>query len=274
MSTHRCGVALIGLSVVGLVLACDRRDPLSTRPSASRSSGAMLASRDAADDGEGDGDVCSIESLHGGYGFVRAGVSTAGPLAGVGLVTYDGTGNWSSTETLSRNGTFSFDAASSGTYTVTPDCAGKLFSGDVEVGRLSIADGGKTVFQLDETAQNQIAATEKRVPQNCSDATVDGDYAFYRTGTTSTGPLSSTGLAHYDGAGGGSAVQTNIRNGVINPDAALNPGVYELNGDCTGKLFFGGREIARVVVVDKGREIYQISEGAGNTVTGVQRRAN
>jgi hypothetical protein len=63
-------------------------------------------------------------------------------------------------------------------------------------------------------------------------------------------------------------------NGVINPDAALDPVPYEVNPDCTGKLFFGGREIARVVVVDKACEIYQISEGAGNTVTGVQRRVN
>jgi hypothetical protein len=274
MGKHAFGAALLGLGVVGLVLACDKRDPLSARPSASRSSGAILASRDAEDDGAGDGDICSVASLHGGYGFVRSGVSTAGPLAGVGLVSYDGAGNWTSTETLSRNGTFSFDVASSGTYTVSATCAGKLFSGDVEIGRLSIAENGKTVLQLDETAQNQIAATEKRAPQNCSNASVEGDYAFYRSGTTGTGPLSSVGLAHYDGAGGGSAVQTNIRNGVINPDAALDPVPYEVSADCTGKLFFGGREIARVVVVDKGREIYQISEGAGNTVTGVQRRVN
>jgi hypothetical protein len=93
-------------------------------------------------------------------------------------------------------------------------------------------------------------------------------------GVTSGGPLSAVGLAHYDGAGSSSAVQTNIRNGVVNPDVSVSPAPYEVNADCMGKLFFGGREIARFVVVDNGREVYQLSEAAGNTVTGVQRKVD
>jgi hypothetical protein len=269
MNKQAARAALLSLALVGFALACDKREPLASGLSASRH-GANIFS--ASDDAAAD-DVCTVETLSGGYGFTRSGTTTAGPLAAVGLTTYDGAGNWVTTQSLSRNGAFTFDATSSGTYVVNADCTGKLFSGDQEIGRLSIVEGGKTVFHLDETAQNQVTGTQKRVPrQGCSNASLTGSYGFYRSGMTSGGPLAAAGLAQYNGAGGSSAVQTNIRNGVINPDVAVDPTPYEVSADCTGRLFFGGREIARFVVVDKGREVYQLSEAAGNTVTGVQRR--
>lgn len=262
MNKEAVSAALVSVTLIGFALACDKREPVAPA--------FRLSASDDLDTGD---DVCTVATLSGGYGFTRFGATTAGPLAAVGLTTYDGAGNWVTTQSLSRSGAFSFDVASSGTYAVNEDCTGKLFAADQEVGRLSIVEGGKTVFHLDETAQNQVTATQKRVPrQGCSNASLQGSYGFYRSGITSGGPLASAGLAHYDGAGTSSAVQTNIRNGVINPDVAVDPAPYEVSADCTGRLFFGGREIARFVVVDKGREVYQLSEAAGNTVTGVQRR--
>lgn len=269
MGKYAAGTGLIAL-VVGLALGCEQRNPLATTMAAARTTKQSLSLSDDADDGPSD---CSVGALRGSYGLLRQGTTTAGPLGAVGLISYDGNGNWVSTQSTSRNGSFSFDVTTSGTYTVNADCTGKYFSADQEIGRLMIVDHGKTVFQLDETAQNQVTATQKQVPHDCSVATLDGDYGFWRSGITSTGPLVSLGRAHYDGAGAGSVVQTNIRNGVINPDQVLDPTPYEINPDCSGRLFFRGVEIGRVVVVDKAREIYILSESAGNTVVGVGRPA-
>jgi len=261
----------VSIALLGLVaLACDRRDP----PSGLTASSALAASRAMAV-GEDAEEGCTLASLRGGYGFVRAGTSTAGPLATVGLTTYDGAGNWSATQSLSRNGAFTFDATASGTYVVNADCTGRVFSSGQEVARLAIVDRGRTVFQLNETAGNEVTEIQKKVKNGgCTVASLEGDYGFFRTGMTTAGPLAAGGLAHYDGAGSSSAIQTNIRNGIINPDVSVAPAPYEVSADCTGKLFFGGREIARFVVVDNGREVYQLSEAAGNTVTGVQRKVN
>lgn len=244
-----------------LVLGCDRSDPAS----------ALSASRSVQALEEG----CSVATLRGGYGFVQNGISTAGPLAAVGLTTYDGSGNWETIQSLSRNGALSFDETSAGTYVVNADCTGKVFSGGEEIARLSVVDHGRAVFQLNLTAGNQVPALHKRVNRGgCTVASLEGDYGSSRGGMTSGGPLYAVGLAHYDGAGSSSAVQTNVRNGVVNRDVSVSPAPYEVNADCTGKLFFGGREIARFVVVDNGRELYQLSEAAGNTLTGVQRKVD
>lgn len=270
MGKYTAGTGLLALAVIGLALGCEQRNPLATTMAAARTAKQGLSLSDDAEEGPTD---CSVAGLQGSYGLLRQGTTTAGPLGAVGLISYDGNGNWVSTQSTSRSGSYSFDVATSGTYTVNADCTGKYFSADQEIGRLMIVDHGKTVFQLDETPQNQVTVTQKQVPHDCSAATLDGDYGFWRSGITSTGPLVSLGRAHYDGTGTGSAVQTNIRNGVINPDQVLDPTPYEINADCSGKLFFRGSEIARVVVVDKGREIYILSESAGNTVVGVQRPA-
>jgi hypothetical protein len=276
MRKHAASASLIAVGLIALALGCDRRDPVALKTSAQRSAGPSLSRSDdpslsrSDDEDEGAG-ICAVAGLHGGYGFLREGTTTAGPLAAVGVMSYDGAGNWTATQSLSRNGTFSFDETTSGTYTVNSDCSGKLFSAGQEIGRIMVIDGGKTVFQLDETAQSQVIGRQKRAPRQCSNATLEGDFGFYRSGITATGPLASVGRGHLDGAGNGSAVQTNIRNGVINPDQVLDPTPYEVSADCSGKLFFGGREIGRLVVVDKGREFYIMSESAGNTVSGVER---
>src|SRR5258706_14721731 len=44
--------------------------------------------------------------------------------------------------------------------------------------------------------------------EGCSVATLNGTFGFYRTGTTSVGPLAGVGLATYDGNGNSTARQT------------------------------------------------------------------
>ena len=48
--------------------------------------------------------ACSTKTLHGSYGFYRSGTTTStGPLTAVGIGFYDGNGNVTATQTISRN---------------------------------------------------------------------------------------------------------------------------------------------------------------------------
>jgi hypothetical protein len=70
--------------------------------------------------------VCSLRSITGSYGYTVNGTNlSSGPLAAVGLVSSDGTGNLTASETDSLNGTI-VRRTITGTYTVNPDCTGTV----------------------------------------------------------------------------------------------------------------------------------------------------
>ena len=107
----------------------------------------------------------------------------------------------------------------------------------------------------------------------CSNASLNGSYGFYRTGSTPIGPLAALGSLTFDGAGIVTGSQSISRNGAFQFDVPII-GLYVVNADCTGKFLGpdGVTEIARVVVTDRGNGIYTFSETAGNAVYGVARR--
>ena len=107
----------------------------------------------------------------------------------------------------------------------------------------------------------------------CSNKTLNGSYGTYRTGSTSTGPLAALGILFFDGNGTVSGSQSISRNGVFTFDVEILPGPYEVAADCTAKFFTDtGVEVARVVIVDGGNEIFLFSETAGNAVYGVGKK--
>jgi hypothetical protein len=115
-------------------------------------------------------------------------------------------------------------------------------------------------------------ADDRDAGKACSNATLNGSYGFYRTGTTPTGPLASIGILFFDGNGNATATQSTSRNGVFTFDVVV-PGTYEVAEDCTGKEFTpNGVEFARIVIVGGGKGFYLFSETAGNTVYGVGRK--
>lgn len=106
----------------------------------------------------------------------------------------------------------------------------------------------------------------------CSNKTLNGSYGTYRTGSTSTGPLAALGILFFDGNGNASGRQNISRNGVFIFDNPIS-GPYEVAADCTAKFFTDtGVEVARVVIVDGGNEIFLFSETAGNAVYGVGKK--
>ena len=118
----------------------------------------------------------------------------------------------------------------------------------------------------DARAENKLAS------KGCSNATLNGSFGFYRTGSTPDGPLAALGIINYDGIQNFSGSQSISRNGEYDFDIPLAGG-YAVAADCTGIGFRpDGVEFFRLVVIDGGRGLYIFSESNGNAVYGVGRK--
>jgi hypothetical protein len=112
---------------------------------------------------------CSNATLNGSYGFYRTGTiplpdGSRGSLAAVGIQFFDGNGNMTATQSISRNGVFTFDVGGSGPYEVAEDCTGKGFSeSGVELFRFVIVDGGEGLYGLSETSGNAVYEVVRRI---------------------------------------------------------------------------------------------------------------
>ena len=92
--------------------------------------------------------ACSEKTLKGSYGFYRNGTTSTGPLAALGILFFDGNGNVSGSQSISRNGVFTFDVPiPPGPYEVAADCTAKFLTDTgVEVARVLIVDGGNEII--------------------------------------------------------------------------------------------------------------------------------
>jgi hypothetical protein len=75
--------------------------------------------------------ACSPETIRGSYGISTTGsivfAGPVGPVADVGVITFDGNGGASQTTTVSLSGTIIPNRTSlSGSYVVNPDCTGDI----------------------------------------------------------------------------------------------------------------------------------------------------
>jgi hypothetical protein len=114
---------------------------------------------------------CSVATLEGGFarkdtGFVMAAPATAGPLAGVVLVTFDGHGAFTSTGFSSLNGNVS-ESKGTGTYTVNPDCTGNYTSvsstGRTGTAFFVIADNGNEIHIIPTNPGASITCIARKV---------------------------------------------------------------------------------------------------------------
>ena len=108
--------------------------------------------------------ACSNKTLNGSFGTYRTGSTSTGPLAALGILFFDGNGNVSGSQNISRNGIFTFDAPISGPYEVAADCTARfLMDNGVEVARVVIVDGGKGFYEFSETAGNAVYGVGKKI---------------------------------------------------------------------------------------------------------------
>jgi hypothetical protein len=107
--------------------------------------------------------LCSLDTLRGTYGFYRTGSTPDGPLAAIGTVTYDGKGNFTATQSVSRNGNYNFDVEFSGTYTLNGHCAGAAFLDGAEFARMVVTDDGHGLYLLSESPGNAVYGVARRM---------------------------------------------------------------------------------------------------------------
>jgi hypothetical protein len=115
-----------------------------------------------------DNGACSVASVNGAYGFFRTGDVPAGPLAAVGIATFDGKGSSTARQTTRRFGVTTSDLfttpAAPGTYEVDPDCAGRGFLPDGSVFvHFVVVDGGKELFILSLSDSNTVYGVMKKI---------------------------------------------------------------------------------------------------------------
>jgi len=93
---------------------------------------------------------CRVATLNGRYGLTFSGYSTNGavpapisafiPVAGGGLVTFDGNGNLSASETVNLGGKIE-SVNLPGTYTVNSDCTGSFTTANAHLNLVIVRNG-------------------------------------------------------------------------------------------------------------------------------------
>jgi hypothetical protein len=107
---------------------------------------------------------CSLDTLEGGYGVTFNGLFTRGavpaainnftPVAGVGLVTFDGDGNLSDLGSTSVGGQI-VPVNVTGTYTVNSDCTGTFTTPNAHL-NLVIVRNGREIRALNTGLGNVV----------------------------------------------------------------------------------------------------------------------
>jgi hypothetical protein len=103
------------------------------------------------------------------------------------------------------------------------------------------------------------AAPNARAAQ-CSNASLRGMYGFHGFATIVPAgtPRAIVGVFTLDGHGSWTAALTVNDNGTITHPANPGPNTYVVNADCTGTLFPSSGGSVEIVVVDGGKEFYQM----------------
>jgi hypothetical protein len=110
--------------------------------------------------------VCSNASLKGSFGFYRTGATSAGPLAALGILHFDGKGTVSGSQSISRNGAFQFDiVVAPSPYIVNEDCTGRFITADgiTEIARIVVTSGGKGLYVFSESPGNAVYGVGRKI---------------------------------------------------------------------------------------------------------------
>lgn len=236
------------------------------------------------------GSGCSDATFNGSYGFLNSGYQVNGPdgsalaspipFAVATADSFDGAGNLSIYFRTINTGGAVDQATGTGTYSVNADCSFTasltLSTGSTTHFSGTLFDSGKKTFSVVTDPGSVITAVgEKMGVGPCSNATLNGNYGFYATGSLLTGsdgsslaqplPYAVAGNATFDGAGNG-ASSVNINSGGT-PTQQTRSFTYSVNSDCTFTATVdagaAGTSHRSGVVVDGGKTMYVIGTDPG-----------
>jgi hypothetical protein len=109
-----------------------------------------------------------------------------------------------------------------------------------------------------------LGAAPNAHAEQCSNASLRGVYGFHGFATIvsdksdKTTPRAIIGVFTLDGRGSWTATLTINDNGTIMHPPNAGPNTYVVNADCTGTLYPSSGGSVEIVVVDRGREFYQM----------------
>ena len=94
-------------------------------------------------------ELCSKSTVRGAYGSVLTGtIPGVGPFATVAIVTFDGNGGWSYTESGNFNGSPIPKQTRTGNYTVAANCSGSSSDSGGATQDFVIVNGGNEIFMV------------------------------------------------------------------------------------------------------------------------------
>ena len=112
-----------------------------------------------------------------------------------------------------------------------------------------------------------VGAVPNAQAGQCSNASLEGAYGFLdgHTLVPAGTPFAALGRWNFDGRGNFTNTLTINDNGTVTHQSDSGP--YTVSADCTGKIFIlGGTGTVEIVLVDEGKEFYEIVTNPSNLV--------
>jgi uncharacterized protein (TIGR03437 family) len=189
--------------------------------------------------------TCSNSTLNGTYSLSLSGrgISAAGNFAGsyqgIGMATFDGSGNVTLAGTtntnLAQGKTFSY----SGTYSLAGSCSGTLTVTTTSSTTFTLlAWSGGSQFNIVGADGNYVysGTGNNSEPVGCADASLSGTYTFTGSGftlsgTTQNGSEDEAGVLQFDGQGQVTAAYKDTESGAT-PVSLTASGTYTTSYSC------------------------------------------
>ena len=114
---------------------------------------------------------CSVASLRGAYGIYRTGTTAIGPLAGIGIATFDGAGTSTAIQTVRKNGVTTSDLFTDSPfiapYEIDQSCAGRFLHPDGSIfAEFVVVDKGKELVIISLNSGNTITGVMKKIDED------------------------------------------------------------------------------------------------------------
>ena len=235
---------------------------------------------------QGNDDQCSVGTLQGSYGYFLSGpLIGLGPVAAVGIMTFDGAGGLSARDNVSNNGVIG-TRNGSGTYAMNSNCTGSAtlngdfqgFSADFTV--VPESHGNALTFIVTNSLTNQAGEARKVAQPGrdsddvCTQADLQGTYRVLGTGTIlANGLVTAVGYRILDGQGHLTwAEDTRSVAGQISHRVGRTAN-YTVDSSCAVSEVFADGLTFTGVIVAGGREAFFLRTDPGTVITALYKKS-
>ena len=235
------------------------------------------------------GGTCATPALTGNYGATFAGrqVSSSGTFTSVfqsvGLVSFDGQGNFTGTYVVNTNTVTGQTGKYNGTVSISSNCSGTITFPNGPY-NLVVYNQGKSYLSSGADNASTYTSTGTVLPTACLTASLSGVYAFNANGYVFNGTSISavsalTGLLQFDGQGNVTAANWSMTAGTTTTPVAAS-GTYTVNtpSSCLGTATLADTKgnaysLSFVITNATGADFDLLASGPQLTFTGTAHNA-